>query len=440
MATRRKGRTPGVVLIGPSTKSGKSTRMRRWRARITDPDSGDFKWETLPSHVRNAEDRAEWALQKSDELSKRREELDRGMPRATGKSLADTVEQFFDNHPELEDKTVESLRGATNRFVAWCAVNRVRKADDLTRAKLKKFRAHVVALPKRQSAEGVKQGGKVATKERRSPVSINNDLRNVARVLRDLIDEDAFSKLQFDDVRRSLKRVKTERRLKEFLRPHEIRELLEAAQRHDADTFEMTREEKQRGAKGETLRHEPIAPFILFCLLSGVRRGEAIALDWKQVDLNALDKHRKRSGEITVLAPKTGHERKIYLGVCPSLRQLLAAQKLRTGGKGRVFEPLTEDSVIKSMRRIKGTHGGPEAAGYQACRRTCSTFLINSQAIPMTLFQAAKQLGHSAVIAEKNYAGLFHDIPDDATTLESAMQIKDLCKEIVSEMQTRRAA
>jgi len=431
MATRKR-RHAGVTLIPPK-HDGRSA----WRARYRDPDEERQKWVTLPAHVRTQAEREDFAVRLSEKLSRRREELERGAPRATGMSLADAIERFYTGHEaELRGRTHETYRLGTDRLLRWAADNSARTTDDLTRPKLMAFRVSVVAAPRQYSEVGVKQGGKTSNGERRSAATINKELRATKRVLGYLIDLDMFSRLQFDDLRRALKPVQEVTERKDFLRGPQLRKLLEACERHDADVYAMTRQEKDAGlAKGNTPRHEPISAFVLFVLLTGMRLSEAIDLQWKNVD---LDGHEVRLPGST---NKTKRGRTVDLEVSPALRKLLVAQRLKTGGKGSVWN-ISKDSAIKSMRRLRKTYGAPAVFNYQALRRTCGTFLTCSPSIygAASAFLSAKQLGHSVLVAEKNYVGALRKIPADAKDLEHAMKIDGLVGEVIDRVAVRRAA
>jgi hypothetical protein len=43
---------------------------------------------------------------------------------------------------------------------------------------------------------------------------------------------------------------------------------------------------------------------------------------------------------------------------------------------------------------------------------------------------SARQLGHSVTVAEKHYLGVVRGIPREARTLEAAMQIEDLARQV----------
>ena len=122
--------------------------------------------------------------------------------------------------------------------------------------------------------------------------------------------------------------------------------------------------------EGSTPKYAPIAPLVLFVGLSGCRFGEAIDLTWDRVDLDALDASGKPVGEIYIdSSSKTAKARTIGLEVSPALRKLLAAQRMKTGGKGSVFG-LTPDEANAAMKRLKAEYGAPDAAGWQMLRRT----------------------------------------------------------------------
>ncbi|HKU39133.1 MAG TPA: tyrosine-type recombinase/integrase [Polyangiales bacterium] len=219
----------------------------------------------------------------------------------------------------------------------------------------------------------------------------------------------------------------------EFLTPAQLQKLMEAAMRHDAATFEETRDEHAgRRQRGTTPRYRPIAPFAAFLLLTGCRRGEALGLTWNDVNLDAVDAQGKIVGEIRLKTEntKTHHARTIGLEVSPALRALLAAMKLRAGpatGPLLVFggaQPYTVDLVEAARSRLTNEFGAPKF-DWQTLRSTCATYLTNAPGIfgAATVFMSARQLGHSVMVAERHYLGVHRGIPQDARTLEHAMHV-----------------
>lgn len=452
MATRkRKGpRHPGVVLLKPEP-----AKRMGWRARFADPDTGKTVKQALDPALTTIEAREQWAVRKSREVAQRRLELAGGAPRATGTALGDALDRYFADHEQLREKTIKAYRGPIDKLKAWAKEARVDSADDLTRAHLLTFRAELIKEPKRapvapkRDGSGktvrAKKGTMRATEKPRSAHSVNRELRALRTVLGYLRDLDLFPKLPHDDLRRALKRLPAVVERAEYLKPGELQELLASALRHDAEAMvtqdderEMRRAARERGISRKALaalgpptrttpRYEPVAQFVAFVLLTGMRMGEAIDLDWSQVDLDALDHDGKKVGEIHLLgsATKTHKPRTVALEVSPALRRLLSAMHLAGGGEGRVFA-LARGEAEAAGKRLKSEYGAPKGFGWQTLRSTCATYLTNAPGIfgAASAYRSAKQLGHSVQVAERHYTDVLRGIPRDARTLEAAMQIE----------------
>ncbi|HET7540423.1 MAG TPA: hypothetical protein VFK05_11150 [Polyangiaceae bacterium] len=420
-ARRRRGpKHPGVVLLKPEP-----AQRHGWRARYIDPDTGKSTKQNLDPALRTVELREDWAVRKSKALAIRRLELERGAPRTTGTGLGDAIARYYEDHPHLRARTVEVYQTATKKLAAWAARAGVKSADDLTGPKLVAFRASLVKEPLRARVKG-KRGATGETDRKRSPNSINKELRSARTVLGYLRRLGLLPKLSADELTDGLKRMQAAHDAAHFLRPTEIALLLNAAIKHDAETFKMTRAENAAGraTPRATRRHPAIAPFVACVLLTGMRFSEALDLTWEQIDLDALDHDGNAVGEIYLTsATKTKHARTIGLEVSSALRDMLKAMRPDSAA-GSVWS-ITEGEANAAMRRLIDEHGAPASAGYQALRRTCSTFLTNSPGIfgAASAYRSARQLGHSVQVAEKNYLGLIRGIPRDARTLEAAMQI-----------------
>jgi integrase len=428
---RKKRRTrsphPGVVLIPPDHAG----RHLTWRARFRDPDTGRLTKTRLdPLELSTEEARREWAIKKSKSLAKRRMELESGAPRATGLALADALERYFKAHAQLRPRTLAIYRSAADKLLAWAGKAHVHSADGLTRAKLLTFREALIAAPRRAAVKGGKRGAYRPTGKPRSAVAVNQELRSVRTVLGYLRRLDLLPRTSSDDLADALQRLPATSERVEYLKPQQCRKLLEAALRHDAETFTETRDEHAGASEvGSTRRYEPVAPFVALVLLTGCRFSEALSLDWKQVDLEALDHDGSRVGEIHLkgAGTKTGRARTIGLEVSPALHKLLGAMRLASGGKGPVFE-LSTGTLEAAAKRLRAEYGAPDVFTWQALRRTCGTFLTNAPGIfgAASAYRSARQLGHSVQIAEKHYLGLVRGIPREARTLEAAMQVGEL--------------
>lgn len=442
MAAKRKRRPPhrGVVLVRPEV----SRPHVGWRARYRDPDTNKVLKVSLDHSLTTAEQREAWAVAKARQLAKRRVELDNGATRATGELLSKAIERYYKAHPRLKPRTVEVYKDSSDKLVAWAKDAGIATVDELNRGRLVEFREHLVKTPKRAPLAKAKRGKRVATKKPRAAVTVNRELRAVRTVLQYLVDADVFARLNSDDLRRALKQEKVATERAEYLTPAECKELLEAAMRHDVDTVitreeeaDIRREAKQRGLsraamaalrpKGTTPKHSPITPFVTFLLLSGMRLGEGLALEWKQIDLEAKGHDGSVVGEIHLKGSgtKTNKARSVGLDVSLALHSMLSNLMESSGGKGSVFG-MAEDDAKAAAKRLRGTYGAPERFSWQMLRSTCATFLTNAPGIfgAASAYRSAKQLGHSVQVAEKHYLGLVRGIPATARTLEEAMGLR----------------
>lgn len=437
---RPTNRHRGVVIIPRKLPSG----AVRWQFRYSDPDTGEVRKPFFP-HPTAATKRGPpravvlWAEKKSCELAQRRLELEGGGKRVASVALAEAVNRYFaEKAHELRPSTIATYKFSLDPFVAWCSKHGASTTDSLTHARLMTWRAHVAGINRRERLEGGKRGEMADTSNTRSVVSVNNDVRAVKTVLNNLRVR-GWLKLSGDDLRDTLKPLRVQNVRPEFLRPHELQKLLQAAVRHDAETFAATREE-HAGLRplGSTRRYQPIAPFLAFLLVTGCRRGEALTLEWSDVDLAALDHDGREVGEVRVRADvsKTHTERVVGLEVAPTLRTMLASMRLASGGEGAVFR-ISLGEVEAARKRLVDTYGAP-AFSWQMLRSTCGTYLTNAPGIfgAASAYRSAKQLGHSVQVAEKHYTGVLRGIPRDARDLEAAMQINTEMGKVLTSLES----
>lgn len=421
---RRKSPHPGVKIKKRTRASG----LISWRAHYIDPDTGREVAITIdPLACPTKEARTVWAKNLARTLAKRRMDAASGKRPSEVQAIGAAIDGYLETAGRrLRPNTIEAYAGALERLRAWAPAVRVKSTADLTRPKLVQLREHLIALPKGGPKKGGRRGARKASKEQRSPYSVNREVRGIKTVLLEWRLKGMTPNLTKDDITDALGLLPIPHEAPKYLAAAELRKLLAAARRHDDETFEATRQE-HAGARprGSTARYEPISPFLIYLLLSGCRRGEALALTWEMVDLEALDHSGARVGEIRLPAAitKTHRARTIGLEVSPALRQLLVSLKIRSGGASSVFG-LQADGVEAARRRLRGTYGAPEFS-WQILRSTASTFLTNSHIFgAATHYLSAKQLGHSVTVAERRYAGVIRGISRDARTLEAAMQIE----------------
>lgn len=437
MGKRHRRRHPGVVLLKPDEK-----RRIWWRARYKDPDSGRLVKETLSLLLRTESAREEWCVQKSKDIARRKLELEAGAPRATGTGLEQAIATYFSDHEgELRGRTLEIYKSAAGRFREWAGRAGVRTADELTLARLVAFRAELGKLPRTAVVREGKRGEKRATGARRSPTTLNIDLRSLRTILGHLRKRGLLPKLNTDDLRDGLEKFAVERERGEFLRPAEIAALLEAALKHDSQKYKVTREE-HAGIRppGTTPRYRAVAPIIAAALLTGMRRDEVLGLEWREVDLRALDEHGNAGGEINLPASrvKTKHARMVDLAVCPMLRDLLAELQPEPA-RGSVWG-LTKNEAKAAAQRLAAL--GAPVWSWQTLRRTCGTFAVCAPAVygSAAAYLSARRLGHSVAVSERHYAGVLRGIPREARTLEAAMGIEAAMERVLEAARARRDA
>lgn len=432
-ARRTRSPHPGVVLVRQPLPSGGF----RHRARFRDPLSGKFVWVGLDQlGLANDAGRRDWAIRKAGHLAKQRQAVKAGERIEAGPlSLPDAIRDYLENATAqgLKPVTVSGYGLSLARFQEWANHAGVRGLREVTQEGLAAFHQWLRKAKKRDPVRESTRGARSPSAKPRAPASTNHDLAQVRVFLHQQRRLGHLPPvLDRDRITEALRPVRDRVSRPAFLRIPELRRLLEAAIRHDATRFELTRTEKAgEAAPGGTPRHAPVAPFLLAALLSGMRAGELFALRWEWVYLDGQRPEFVLPAEST----KTGHERSIPLDITPHLAHLLAALKLRAGGDAYVFggpAPLSRDVAEKARGRLVRVYGAP-AFSWQRLRQTCATFLTNAPGIygGAAAWHSARRTGHSVLVAEKRYVGLVADIPPAARTLEAAMGIEDLAAAIV---------
>ena len=138
MAKKRKH--PGVVLLSPDERA-----RQWWRARYVDPDSGRTVRKTLDRTLTTIAAREDYCVKLSERLGRRRLELEGGAVRATGTPLRAAEKRFYSSLVKKRERTRETYREGTDRFLAWAEEHRVRTCDDLTRGQVIAFREWLLA-------------------------------------------------------------------------------------------------------------------------------------------------------------------------------------------------------------------------------------------------------------------------------------------------------
>lgn len=421
---------PGVKLVRKQRSDGKDTHY----ARFFDPELGKVTQVNLSVlGLTTIEARRDWAITKSKALSRREAEIQATGFVRTETTLAAAVKLYVDHRaPEVSAATHKAYADAARDFSAWAGTHGIALAESITPAHLLDYRTWFLNRPKRAQAsgEGIGRGSRKEVKAKRAPVTVNKALRSLKTILNYWRQRGITPKLDGDAIRDSLKPVKGLKTIPHFLKAKDCRALLEAAMRHDAETFTITRAENAGdGTPGTTPRYAPIAPFIAAGLLTGCRWHELSELRWADVDLDA--------GEITLQAErtKTRASRRITLAETPALAALLAALKLRAGNGEYVWgkQPYGHDLAESARKRLVDDYAAPPFT-WLDLRHTCGTFLTCAPSIygAASAFLAAKRAGHSVTVSEKFYVRAVKISPEHKT-LEAALGIESEVAAMIGE-------
>jgi integrase len=298
---RRRGwrRHEGVAIV---RRGDGKTHRARWLVRYRDPDTGEVRHETIPAELTTEEQRSVWAAKRASALRKREEQISLGAPTKKGATLEDAVARYFANvSAVLRPKTLRCYRQSANAFLTWARIRRLEMADDLRGEHLADLRAWIANKKLRSSAKGKGKGrgARVEVARVRSPGAVNREIREV-KVILEALRRLGLVPLTRDSIADNLKLAKMPRPLPKPLRVVELVKLIDAAKRHDAEVFTLTREEKKRREKGgKVTRHVPVLPYLTTVLLSGMRADEARLLKWARVDLTLRQRARSASSPRT---------------------------------------------------------------------------------------------------------------------------------------------
>ena len=225
----------------------------------------------------------------------------------------------------------------------------------------------------------------------------NKTLINAMRLLNSIFNFAVVIELLVKNPCKAVKLPRAERREMDFLRPEEVRSFLAA------------------------FVNEEMRCLFTTAVMTGMRRGEILALQWDDIDFNGNVIRVRRSvsgGEIQT--PKTEKSRRaIQVGL--SLLKMLKEHKLRTGGRGPfVFSTksgslLDPDNLVKRVFEPTLRVAGIERhIRFHDLRHTYASILINEGA---NLKFVSEQLGHaSIVITLDRYSHLIAERHDDTVS------------------------
>ena len=172
----------------------------------------------------------------------------------------------------------------------------------------------------------------------------------------------------------------------------------------------------------EKVEREDYALLFRFLYLSGCRRGEALALTWKDVDLkrgtvsitkSVSNKAHDEGKSYTITTPKNaGSNRTVTIP--PFLCDMLKAQKNAQEGGQYVFggeDPLPPTNIERTLTKAAAA-AGVKRIRIHDLRHSCASLLIHKG---VSIVAVSRHLGHTTV--EQTLNTYSHMMPDDRTMI-----------------------
>jgi integrase len=244
------------------------------------------------------------------------------------------------------------------------------------------------------------------TSEKTSRPLSKKTLVNTLRLLNSIFNFAMTIELLVKNPCKGIKLPRAPKREMDFLRPEEVRAFLAA------------------------FTDDEMRCLFTTAVMTGIRRGELLGLQWDDIDFGASVIRVRRSisnGEIQL--PKTEKSRRA-IQVGPELLKTMRAHKLRTGGRssfvfttksGTLLDP---DNLVKRVFEPTLLAAGIERhIRFHDLRHTYASILINEGA---NLKFVSEQLGHaSIVITLDRYSHLIAERHDDTVSKFEKLLLSD---------------
>lgn len=328
------------------------------------------------------------------------------------------LKQEFDQEMETRAssrKTCISYNQTWKHFKRWLERNGPSSPLGLTRDHLRDF---VRYLRQYRCERPVSKLARSAPPRPLSPHSISSHARHLRAILNYGRKSLGCVRLDAEAVSAGLVVGKLPRLIPVSLRTEQLRAILRAAATHDARTGEL------------------MFPFLAFLMITGARRGEALALRFDPSSVGAAESWLDLGRNMVVIwGNKTARQRILPLNTRPLLGSLLralldsrkadaeyvfAGGALPPGNAGDMLHNSFKDALC-AIREASGVH-----FRLKDFRSTCATALANSNVLGGNLYTLAGELGHAIEILQKHYANHVPATPEVAAakTVEAALGIE----------------
>lgn len=314
-------------------------------------------------------------------LSRRLSEIDEGRVAVERAGLfSEFVERWRTDYlgaAQLKPSTLSAYRSVLERHLL--PYFGTMKLDRITPALVQRFVAEKIA---ERSARGRPY----------QPKTVKNSIRVLSKIFNTAID---WQMLVRSPVAR-LRLPRVERKEMDFLRPTEVRLLLDAAASIDPELHAV----------------------LLLAVLSGMRQGELFALQWGDIDwVRVSIQVRRAFSRGQLLSPKTAtsvREVRVGQAVLTTLRE----HQARCDGRSeflfstRTGAPLDRSNLVKRGFEPALRLAGLRRIRFHDLRHTYASLMINEGA---NLKFVSRQLGHSSIqITLDRYSHLIPERHDDA--------------------------
>jgi integrase len=326
----------------------------------------------------------------------------------------DRERHLLQHGPPAEEREVPTLEAFAPRFIDGHArANRHKPSGIASHESILKW--HLVPLLGARRLDKISnehvQKVKLALADK-SPKTVNNVLTLLRILLRKAVEWDELDKLPC-----TIKLLPNPKKTMGFHDFEEYERLLVVARKRSADAYLM----------------------VLLGGDAGLRLGEIVGLEWRDVDLSARRLTVQRSdwlGHVTV--PKSGRSRRL-----PMTQRLTSALKAaRHLRSDRVLcledgSPITRDRVIKAIRGAQRVAGLSDRAGVHVLRHTFCSHLAMKGAPARAIQELA---GHADLSTTQRYMHLSPAATEDAIRLlDDRLSGVELAEKIGDILDTREA-